>query len=124
MITKLHFSQKRRQRSHVDFSLKQTHFWKQLKIWSPLKVLFFFSSYRPLSTIKTFLYLLFFQRTRPSLQIVNSGKKVDISKQGLNSVDDDVVRNNLQGTSRYMKNKEWVDAQGRKGKVYINLKLH
>merc|ERR1712113_1131209 len=31
---------------------------------------------------------------------------------------DEVIKNNLRGTSRYMNKKEWVDARGRKGKGY------
>ena len=36
---------------------------------------------------------------------------------GVNSVENDTVRNNLQGRSRYMSKKDWTDASGRKGKV-------
>merc|ERR1719284_583562 len=58
----------------------------------------------------------------PSLRgtsiIAMSGKKVDVSKSGSNSVGNDVIRNNLQGTSRYMSKKGWVDSQGREGKGY------
>merc|ERR1712188_39726 len=35
-----------------------------------------------------------------------------------NSVNDDTVRNNLMGVSRYMNKKGWLDSQGRKGKGY------
>merc|ERR1711948_67798 len=31
---------------------------------------------------------------------------------------DEVIKNNLRGTSRYMNKKGWVDAQGRKGKGF------
>merc|ERR1712226_760538 len=31
---------------------------------------------------------------------------------------DDIIRNNLAGTSRYMAKKGWIDAQGRSGKGY------
>lgn len=48
---------------------------------------------------------------------VASSGKVDISKQGLNSIDNEVVKQNLMGRSRFMKDKNWVDSQGRKGKV-------
>merc|ERR1719229_1607252 len=34
------------------------------------------------------------------------------------SVEDDVVRNNLMGVSRYMNKKGWTDPQGRKGKGF------
>ncbi len=55
---------------------------------------------------------------RKTLQVVASGGgKIDINKQGLNSIEDDVVQQNLMGRSRYMGKKDWVDAQGRKGKV-------
>merc|ERR1719161_2035500 len=45
---------------------------------------------------------------------VQSGKKA--GPRGASSVEDDTVRNNLMGVSRYMDKKGWVDAQGRKGK--------
>merc|ERR1711907_713106 len=45
-----------------------------------------------------------------------SGKKS--APKGVNSVDDETVRNNLMGVSRYMNKKGWLDAQGRKGKGY------
>uniref|UniRef100_A0A6V3K9P0 Photosystem II 10 kDa polypeptide, chloroplastic n=2 Tax=Lotharella globosa TaxID=91324 RepID=A0A6V3K9P0_9EUKA len=44
--------------------------------------------------------------------------KVDISKKGLNSIDDPTIQANLQGRSRAMEDKNWVDPQGRKGKGY------
>lgn len=50
--------------------------------------------------------------------IVASSKKVDIKKQGLNSVENDVVRKNLMGISETMKKKDWTDSSGRKGKGY------
>merc|ERR1712124_102203 len=40
------------------------------------------------------------------------------SPKGVSSVEDDVIRNNLSGTSRYMNNKGWLDPQGRAGKGY------
>nr|ACF24546.1 photosystem II protein PSII10 [Gymnochlora stellata] len=43
-------------------------------------------------------------------------KKVDIKNQGLNSIGDATIQANLQGRSRAMENKGWVDSQGRKGK--------
>merc|ERR1712064_246170 len=46
----------------------------------------------------------------------SSGKKA--APKGVYSVEDETVRNNLMGVSRYMNKKEWVDAQGRKGKGY------
>merc|ERR1719271_1725888 len=45
-----------------------------------------------------------------------SGKKA--APKGAFSVDDDTVRNNLMGVSRYMNKKGWLDSQGRKGKGY------
>eukprot|EP00210_Caulerpa_lentillifera_P001234 g1190.t1 len=56
-------------------------------------------------------------RSRPSLLIVaSSNKKTDLSKVGLNSVQDPVVKKNLMGYSDTMKDKNWTDPQGRKGK--------
>jgi hypothetical protein len=49
--------------------------------------------------------------------VASGGGKVDITKVGLNSIEDEVVKQNLMGRSRYMGKKDWVDAQGRKGKV-------
>merc|ERR1712149_30288 len=45
-----------------------------------------------------------------------SGKKA--APKGAFSVNDDTVRNNLMGVSRYMNKKGWLDSQGRKGKGY------
>jgi photosystem II protein len=50
--------------------------------------------------------------------VVASSKKTDISKQGLNSIDNKTVRLNLMGRSESMEKKGWVDPQGRKGKGY------
>ena len=50
--------------------------------------------------------------------VVASSKKTDISKQGLNSIDNKTVRLNLMGRSETMEKKGWVDPQGRKGKGY------
>lgn len=56
-----------------------------------------------------------------STVIVANGKKVDISKQGLNSVENKTVKLNLMGKSETMKKKDWVDPSGRKGKVrFVN----
>jgi hypothetical protein len=49
--------------------------------------------------------------------VASSGKKIDISKQGLNSIENEVVKLNLMGRSKSMESKEWRDSQGRKGKV-------
>lgn len=46
-----------------------------------------------------------------------NSKKTDIKKQGLESIKDPVVKANLMGISRKMQDKNWVDSQGRKGKV-------
>merc|ERR1712224_512372 len=48
--------------------------------------------------------------------VASSGKK-GVPK-GSFTVEDDTVRNNLMGVSRYMDKKGWVDSQGRKGKGY------
>ena len=51
--------------------------------------------------------------------IVASGaKKIDIKKQGLNSVKNSIVQKNLMGVSETMKKKDWRDANGRTGKGY------
>ena len=55
--------------------------------------------------------------TVSTVVVANAPKKVDVTKQGLNSVKDDIIRNNLQGKSRKMGQKGWVDPQGREGKV-------
>ena len=52
-----------------------------------------------------------------SVVVAGSGKKTDVKKQGLSSVQNEVVKANLMGISRKMKDKNWVDSQGRKGKV-------
>ncbi|KAL4451698.1 hypothetical protein ABPG75_007360 [Micractinium tetrahymenae] len=50
--------------------------------------------------------------------VASSGKKIDISKQGLNSIENETVKLNLMGRSKTMESKGWVDPQGRKGKGY------
>eukprot|EP00877_Chromochloris_zofingiensis_P005485 jgi/Chrzof1/14938/Cz09g21140.t1_PSBR[v5.2] len=50
--------------------------------------------------------------------VASGGGKTDLTKVGLNSVENDIVKNNLMGKSRYMGKKDWVDSQGRKGKGY------
>lgn len=62
--------------------------------------------------------LLCSARTTVSNVVVASSKKIDINKQGLNSVANEVVKMNLMGKSRVMEKKDWVDASGRKGKGY------
>lgn len=66
--------------------------------------------------------LVICRSSRRSLVVVASGGgKVDITKVGLNSIEEGVVKQNLMGKSRYMSKKGWVDAQGRKGKVRVGL---
>merc|ERR1712124_103630 len=55
-------------------------------------------------------------KSTDSKLINQSGKKS--AQKGSFSVEDDTVRNNLMGVSRYMNKKGWLDAQGRKGKGY------
>eukprot|EP01023_Acetabularia_acetabulum_P064080 TRINITY_DN819_c0_g1_i7.p2 TRINITY_DN819_c0_g1~~TRINITY_DN819_c0_g1_i7.p2 ORF type:complete len:133 (+),score=33.21 TRINITY_DN819_c0_g1_i7:131-529(+) len=45
----------------------------------------------------------------------SGAKKVDIKKQGLESIKNDIVQRNLKGESKFMEKKDWVDASGRKG---------
>ena len=49
--------------------------------------------------------------------VMANGKKVDVSKQGLNSIKNPTVQLNLMGRSKTMQDKNFVDPQGRKGKV-------
>lgn len=49
------------------------------------------------------------------------GKRTDIGKQGLSSIKNAVVKNNLMGISPSMEKKDWTDSQGRKGKVNFML---
>lgn len=60
--------------------------------------------------------------SRPSrgsaVRPIASSGKTDITKVGLNSIENDVVKSNLMGKSRVMGKKGWVDPQGRKGKGY------
>merc|ERR1712226_887055 len=48
------------------------------------------------------------------IMLNSSGKKQP--PKGVSSVENDTIRNNLMGVSRYMNKKGWVDSQGRKGK--------
>ncbi|KAK9813781.1 hypothetical protein WJX73_009736 [Symbiochloris irregularis] len=50
--------------------------------------------------------------------VASGGKKVDVKNSGTASIVNDVVRNNIQGISRKMEKKGWLDSQGRKGKGY------
>lgn len=54
--------------------------------------------------------------------VASSGKKIDINKQGLNSIQDETVKLNLMGRSKSMEAKDWRDSQGRKGKVRFGSK--
>jgi len=47
-----------------------------------------------------------------------NSKKTDIKKQGLESIKNAVVKQNLMGVSASMNKKGWTDPSGRKGKVY------
>mmetsp|Transcript_11834 Transcript_11834/g.30347 ORF Transcript_11834/g.30347 Transcript_11834/m.30347 type:complete len:145 (+) Transcript_11834:94-528(+) len=55
-------------------------------------------------------------RNAVNTTVVASGKKIDLKKQGLNKVANQVVQKNLMGVSDSMKAKGWLDPQGRKGK--------
>lgn len=48
--------------------------------------------------------------------MASGGGKTDITKVGLNSIENPTVKNNLMGRSTAMRKKGWTDAQGRKGK--------
>ncbi|GAB4819443.1 hypothetical protein N2152v2_006489 [Parachlorella kessleri] len=50
--------------------------------------------------------------------VASSGKKIDLNKQGINSVENPIVKLNLRGESKSMQSKDWVDPQGRKGKGF------
>ena len=54
---------------------------------------------------------------RRTVKPVASSGKTDITKVGLNSIDNEVIKNNLMGKSRFMNKKDWKDASGRKGTV-------
>jgi hypothetical protein len=55
--------------------------------------------------------------SRRTVRPVASSGKIDIKKQGMNSVPEGTIKQNLMGRSRFMKDKDWKDSQGRKGKV-------
>lgn len=55
----------------------------------------------------------------PPLIPLTAGGKTDITKVGLNSIENDTIKQNLMGKSRFMGKKGWVDSQGRKGKVRL-----
>lgn len=56
--------------------------------------------------------------SRSSVIARSSGGKINIKKQGLNTVKNDVVRKNLMGVSDTMKKGDWVDSSGRKGALF------
>merc|ERR1711976_48054 len=55
--------------------------------------------------------------TRESV-IVAAGKKGGKINTGLSSVENDIIRNNLEGVSRFMGKKGCTDPQGRQGKGF------
>ncbi|KAI8470403.1 MAG: photosystem II 10 kDa polypeptide PsbR-domain-containing protein [Monoraphidium minutum] len=68
---------------------------------------------------KAGLTMLPTRSSRRTLVVRNSSEpKTNLKEVGLNSVENDTVRNNLMGKSRFMEKKGWVDSQGRKGKGY------
>jgi len=72
----------------------------------------------PLTCVCPLFFVCSVQQRRSSAVIVASSKKVDIKKQGLNTVENEVVQKNLMGISTTMKKKDWTDSSGRKGKGY------
>lgn len=88
----------------------------QTQIWDPWTLL-------PPHLTRHVLCINACRPARRSLVVMNNAKipKTDISKQGLNTIEDDVIRNNLMGRSRVMKTKEWRDASGQKGKVWLQV---
>ena len=70
-----------------------------------------------LSDRETLLYSYCSTRQAVSTVIVANGKKIDVNKQGMNSVENKTVKLNLMGKSDTMEKKDWVDPSGRKGKV-------
>merc|ERR1711924_425393 len=48
--------------------------------------------------------------------VASSGPKK--TPKGVNSIENETIRNNMGGVSPYMNKKGWVDSQGRKGKGY------
>ena len=51
--------------------------------------------------------------------MVANSKKTDLKKQGLESIKNAVVKQNLMGVSKSMDKKGWTDPSGRKGKVQL-----
>ncbi|CAK0785329.1 hypothetical protein CVIRNUC_008536 [Coccomyxa viridis] len=50
--------------------------------------------------------------------VVANSKKTDLKKQGLESIKNAVVKQNLMGVSKSMDKKGWTDPSGRKGKGF------
>ena len=59
------------------------------------------------------------RKTVVSVQ-ANKVSKIDIKKQGMGSMEEGNIKQNLQGTSRFMSKKGWKDPQGRVGKASSN----
>eukprot|EP01025_Chloroclados_australasicus_P055250 TRINITY_DN663_c0_g1_i1.p3 TRINITY_DN663_c0_g1~~TRINITY_DN663_c0_g1_i1.p3 ORF type:complete len:142 (-),score=12.43 TRINITY_DN663_c0_g1_i1:197-622(-) len=74
--------------------------------------------YTSLSLKPTNTSLILKSKRSSQVIIASSGKKIDIKKQGLESVKNEVVKKNLKGISSTMSKKDWVDSSGRKGKGY------
>lgn len=76
------------------------------------------ATYSDLLGINSLLRCFQLRSSRKTVKpVASGGGKTDLTKVGLNSVENDIVKNNLMGKSRYMGKKDWVDSQGRKGKV-------
>ena len=54
---------------------------------------------------------------RHAMSCTANSKKTDIKKQGLESIKNPIVKQNLMGVSSSMNKKGWTDPSGRKGKV-------
>ena len=67
---------------------------------------------------------MFPRRSRaPALRyvVVASSKKTDLKKQGLESIKNAVLKQNLMCVSKSMDKKGWTDPSGRKGKVQLEI---
>ena len=51
--------------------------------------------------------------------VASKGAKVDLNKSGTSGIVNTTVRNNIQGVSKAMEKKGWLDSQGQKGKVTL-----
>ena len=67
--------------------------------------------------------MILFRSRAPAARnvVVASGKKTDLKKQGLESIKNAVVKQNLMGVSKSMDKKGWTDPSGRKGKVQLEV---